>query len=112
MIKFIAIIFAFIASMLSMNFLAFKVYHWFKPFTGEYFSEILPDLSFWQIFALIMVMRYITGVAGSTSAILSSLSRVTKKDSDDTDMMTYLGARVLMPWGALLLTYLIKIIVF
>jgi hypothetical protein len=112
MIKFLGIVVAYVTSLLSMNFLAFKAYHWFKPYTGEQFSGMLPDLSFWQIFALIIVLRYITGVASSTATIMSTLSRVTKKDGDDTDILIQLSTSVIIPWVALLLLYLIRIIVF
>ena len=112
MIRFIGIIAAYTASLLSMNFLAFKAYHWFKPYTGEQFSGMLPDLSFWQVFALVIVLRYITGIAGSTASIMSAISRVTKKDPLDDDLLVHLTTSVLTPWVALLLLYLLRIIVF
>lgn len=93
-----------------MHFLVFKVYHWFKPYTGEYFSDILPDLSFWQVFALGTVLRYITGLAGSTASIMSTLSRVNKKE--EGNLIEYLLTNTLIPWVALLTLYLVKVIVF
>ena len=95
-----------------MNFLTFKAYHWFKPFTGEYLSEVLPDLSFWQVFAVVIVMRHISGVASSTASLLSAMSRLREEEGDDGAVLIQLISKTTMPWIALCILYLIRVAVF
>lgn len=97
---------------LSWIFFNFKIYGWYKPFVGEY-SELLPDLTFWNIFAISMVITALTGVmqlritdalysfklkhkANNIITILTHVHKTPKIEQEDPIFESVIA--LLLPW--------------
>lgn len=94
---------------LSWIYYAFKTYGWYKPYTGEYFSNILPDLTFWNMFAISVVF---TALLGNMNIKLK-LSEIKSNTKDkEQDIGQKIIQAILMPWIALLFSWILYCIIF
>lgn len=97
------------ANLLSWNYFTFKIYHWYKPHTGEVLSEILPNLYFWEIFAFSMIMKLFTGVINQESNTQRILGRLEEKKGDP---LKQIFKGLVTPWVVLFFGYILYTIIY
>lgn len=92
--------------LLSWIYFNFKVYQWFKPHTGEYFSNLLPDISFWEMFAVTTVFSILTGLTSIKFTLARVESHIKKKEGEK------IYEAIATPWVTLLIIWIVYSIIF